>query len=97
MKYCSTHCRSNAIQFAADQRGRRRGRLATIGSMQCLFESSDPRVGIVVLKLGSTGPTALNRAIEVVKIALGLIPFAYAMLRARQSSRNNIWSNSETV
>ena len=52
MKYCSNHCRSNAMQFAVDQRGRRRGRLATIGSMQYLFESSDPRVGIVVLKLG---------------------------------------------
>ena len=51
MQYCSTHCRSNAMQFAADQRGRRRGRLATFGSMQCLFESSDPSVGIVVLKL----------------------------------------------
>ena len=50
MKYCSNRCRSNAMQSAADQRGRR-GRLATIGSMQCLFESSAPRVGIVVLKL----------------------------------------------
>ena len=52
MQYCSTHCRSNAMQFAADQRGSRRGRLATLGSMQCLFESSDLlRVGIVELKL----------------------------------------------
>ena len=51
MQYCSTHCRSNAMQFAADQRGHRRGRPATLGSMQCLFESLDPREGIVLLKL----------------------------------------------
>ena len=55
MKFCSNHCRSNAMQFAADQRGGRRGHLATVGGMQCLFESSDlirpARVGIVVLRL----------------------------------------------
>ena len=39
------------MQFAADQRGRRQGYLATLGSMQCLFRSADPRVDIVVLEL----------------------------------------------
>ena len=39
------------MQFAADQRGRRRGYLATLGGMQCLFRSADPRVDIAVLEL----------------------------------------------
>ena len=51
MKYSSNHCRSNAMQFAADQRGRHRGHLASLGSMQCLFLSPQTRVDLVVLEL----------------------------------------------